>query len=81
VAHTIGHVDPERDKARTGRAPDADGPADDGLTQEERAQAAILRITRDGADPAAEALALANRFTDEQTGRLGRWWRRRRDRG
>jgi hypothetical protein len=34
-----------------------------------------------GADPAAEALALANRFTDEQTGKLGRWWRRRRDRG
>jgi hypothetical protein len=71
-------VDSERDDPAE---PVADGRADDGLTQEERAQAALFRITREGADPAAEALALANRFTDEQTGRLARWWRRGRDRG
>jgi hypothetical protein len=65
-------VDSERDDATA-------GPADDGLTQEERAQAAIFRIMREGGDPAAEALALANRFTDEQTSKLARWrWRRRR---
>jgi hypothetical protein len=70
-------VDAERDDAATGPEPD---PADDGLTQEERAQAAIVRITREGADPAAEALALANRFTDEHTSKLARWWRRGRGR-
>jgi hypothetical protein len=68
-------VDSERDDAATGPEPDA------GLTQEERARAAIFRITQMGADPAAEALALADRFTDEQTGRLARWWRHRRDGG
>jgi hypothetical protein len=66
-------VDPERDGS-------AAGPEPDGLTQEERAQAAILRITQEGADPGAEAFALANRFTDEQTSKLARWWHRWRDR-
>jgi hypothetical protein len=56
------------------------GPAGDGLTQDERAQAAIFRVMREGADPTAEALALANRFTDEQTSKFARWRRRRRDR-
>lgn len=32
---------------------------------EERAAAAIQRIQREGADPTAEALQLANQFTDE----------------
>jgi hypothetical protein len=64
-----------------GRAVDAEQDADDGLTQQERAQAAIRRITQEGADPAAEAFALANRFTDGQTSRFSRWWRRRRERG
>ena len=66
-------MDSEREDA-------ARGPADDGLTQEQRAQAAIRRIMREGADPGAEALSLANRFTDERTSKLGRWWRRRRNR-
>jgi hypothetical protein len=66
-------VESERDDA-------AAGPADDGLTQDERAQAAIFRVMREGADPTAEALALANRFTDEQTSKLAGWRRRRRDR-
>jgi hypothetical protein len=74
-------VDSERDDAAANPEPDAAaGPADDGLTQEERAQAAIFRIMREGADPTAEALALANRFTDERTSKLARWRLRRRDR-
>lgn len=45
--------------------------------QQRRALAAIAAI-RDGADPADEALRLANAYTDEQTTRLfGRFRRRR----
>jgi hypothetical protein len=74
-------VDSERNHAAAGPDPDAAaGPADDSLTQEERAEAAIFRIMREGADPTAEALALANRFTDKKTSKLARWRRRGRDR-
>ena len=73
-------MESDRDEAAAGPASDGDGPADDGLTQEQRAEAAIFRVMREGADPAAEALALANRFTDERTSMLGRWRRRRRNR-
>jgi hypothetical protein len=74
-------MDSKRDDGAAGFEPDVTaGPADDGLTQDERAQAAIFRVMREGADPTAEALALANRFTDEQTSKLARWRRRGRDR-
>ncbi|MWV57775.1 hypothetical protein [Rathayibacter sp. VKM Ac-2754] len=43
-----------------------------------------LRAIRDvaaGADPAAEALALSNDYTDRHLERLRAWWSRRRGRG
>jgi hypothetical protein len=46
--------------------------------QEQRALEAIKAVQA-GADPTAEALRLANEFTDEQTSRLvGRFRRKRR---
>jgi hypothetical protein len=45
--------------------------------QEQRALEAI-RAVQAGADPTAEALRLANEFTDEQTGRLMSRFRRKR---
>ncbi|WP_298876887.1 hypothetical protein [uncultured Microbacterium sp.] len=44
-------------------------------SQEERALRS-LRAIDGGADVGAEALALANEFTDRQTGRVTAWMRR-----
>ena len=49
-------------------------------TQEERAIRSLQAIFG-GADLTAETTQLANEFTDRQTGRLGRWFRRRRGNG
>jgi hypothetical protein len=61
-------------------------PDDDSVERDERrflrqrrADAALEAI-RQGADPVAEAFRLANDYSDEQSGRLTSWWRRRRDR-
>ena len=43
-------------------------------SQQERALDAVAAINA-GADPAAEAFALANDYTDGLTARLGRWLR------
>lgn len=54
-----------------------DGAADsetDRFDHAAQAQAAIQRIAG-GADPAAEAFALSNRFTDSMTGRVAHWLR------
>jgi hypothetical protein len=45
-------------------------------TQEERAMRSLQAIFR-GADLTAESMQLANEFTDRQTGRLKKWFRRR----
>ena len=56
-------------------APDGVKDSDtDRFDHEAQAQAAIRRIAG-GADPAAEAFALSNRFTDSMTGRVAHWLR------
>lgn len=50
-------------------------PSPDPETQEQRAQRAIEAIFS-GADLNAEAMQLANEFTDRQTARLAAWVRR-----
>ncbi len=60
----------------TANVPPAE-PSDVPDTAETRALAAIDRIFQQGSDPAAEALALANRLTDDTTGRMSSWFRRR----
>ena len=46
-------------------------PPEAALTQQQKAEAALQAIA-DGSNPAAEAYALANDFTDSQTERLKR---------
>jgi hypothetical protein len=41
---------------------------------------AALEAIQHGADPVAEAFRLANEYSDEQSGRVGSWWRRLRRR-
>ncbi|MWV51302.1 hypothetical protein GRS96_18685 [Rathayibacter sp. VKM Ac-2803] len=74
---------PEPRPRATGPEPEPQAPGAAGAVPPLGADSA-LRAIRDvaaGADPAAEAFALSNDYTDRHLERLRAWWGRRRGRG